>query len=254
MPKSKQQTHTNLECGVLLGEVGRAVSSVRLTSFGSLLITVEAEYVGYDISRSYLDISCNHLEGNLHVRLGFCIWVILGSFAETLQRISKRPNTGWTRLHLMNDEFLRLDFAVAYVLPRLCQVFVDVTDYNLCRFSRKDLVEDESAQTVKRIHKRLGCHSLRYFLRHSRVFSSLHVETFDLDRGFARVFDLQCCILLLLKKKQSLEDAVQIDFQKFVTVIDSFLKIGRNFEGVCEVRGIRVHEDGVCITINNLGG
>jgi hypothetical protein len=64
---------------------------------------------------------------------------------------------------------------------------------------------------------------LRDVLRQSAVFSTFHVETLDLSHSPSPVLHLDRGILLFLQKEESLENTVQVDFKKLITIIHSFL-------------------------------
>ena len=49
-----------------------------------------------------------------------------------------------------------------------------------------------------------------------------------------------------------MEYTVEINLQKFVTIIDGLLELGGNFQCFREVRYTRVDEDGIRVTVQDL--
>jgi hypothetical protein len=49
-----------------------------------------------------------------------------------------------------------------------------------------------------------------------------------------------------------LKDAVKVDFEKLVTVIDGLLQVRRDLESLRKLRDVRVDEDRIGVSVNNL--
>ena len=86
-------------------------------------------------------------------------------------------------------------------------------------------------------------HILGDGLRQCTIFATFHVQTLHLGRRAVAVLHLDRGILLLLQEQQSLEDAVEVDLEQLVAVVDCLLKLGRNLESFGELGHIGVDED-----------
>jgi len=49
-----------------------------------------------------------------------------------------------------------------------------------------------------------------------------------------------------------LKDAVEVDFEKLVTVIDGLLQVRRDLESLRKLRDVRVDEDRIGVSVDNL--
>ena len=49
-----------------------------------------------------------------------------------------------------------------------------------------------------------------------------------------------------------MEDTVKVDFEQFVAIIDSLLQLCRNFKSLRKFRNIRVDENRVSVSIDDL--
>lgn len=49
-----------------------------------------------------------------------------------------------------------------------------------------------------------------------------------------------------------MKDAVEVDFEKLVTVIDGLLQVRRDLESLRKLRDVRVDEDRIGVSVNNL--
>ena len=90
-------------------------------------------------------------------------------------------------------------------------------------------------------------------LRECTVLSTLHIKTLDLRRCACSVFDFDSRILLLLQQQEPLKDAIQVDLQQLVPVVDGFLELGGDLEGLGQLGDVGVDENRVGITVYNLG-
>jgi hypothetical protein len=154
------------------------------------------------------------------VWLAFCVGVVLGVFAQPL----------------VDDELVELDLTTAHIVTDGREILVDALDDDLRNLTRKDLIQ----------------HVLRDRLRQCTILAALHVEAFDFRRGSEAIFDLDRGILFLLEQKQSLEDTVEVDFEKLITVIDGLLQLRRDFQSFRKLRDIGIDEDGIGVSVDDL--
>jgi hypothetical protein len=188
---------TSLDLGSGLAKFVRMSGPLCLSSISRSVSRIRTEDVRNNIASSYGDVACLHPERDLYMRLAFGVGVVFGIFAQPL----------------VDDELVELDLATAYIVADGAEVLVDSLNDDLGGFTRKDLIQ----------------HVLRDGLRQRTILAALHVKTFDLSRGSQAIFDLDRGVLFLLEQKQPLEDTVEVDFEKLVTIIDSLFQLRRYF-------------------------
>jgi hypothetical protein len=96
--------------------------------------------------------------------------------------------------------------------------------------------------------------ALRDRLGQSAELAALHVETLDLGRGRAVRLDLERGVLLLLEQEHALEDAVEVNLEQSVLVVDELLERVGDHHRFLVVRDVRVDEDRVGVTVDDLAG
>ena len=178
------------------------------------------EDVRDDIAGSHRGVACLHPECDLDVRLALGVGVVLGVFAQPL----------------VDDELVELDLPAAHIVPDGSQILVYALNDDLRGLARKDLIQ----------------HVLRHRLGQRTILAALHVEAFDLRRGPEAVLDLDRGILFLLEQKQPLEDAVEVDFEKLVPVVDGLFQLRRDFECLRKLRDVGIDENGIGVSVDDL--
>lgn len=66
------------------------------------------------------------------------------------------------------------------------------------------------------------------------------------------ILDLASGVLLLVEEQHALEDGVGVDLQLLVLVVDDLLEVVANLERLLELRLVRIDEDGVGISVDDL--
>ena len=171
-------------------------SPLRLNRTSRPVPVCRTKDVRNDIASSHGGVACLHPERDLHVRLAFRVGVVLGVLAQPL----------------VDDELVELDLPAAYIVADRGEIFVYALDDDLRRLARQDLIQ----------------HVLRHRLGQRAVLAALHVEALDLRRGPEAVLDLDRRILFLLQQQQPLEDAVEVNFEKLVAIIDGLFQLCRD--------------------------
>ena len=92
----------------------------------------------------------------------------------------------------------------------------------------------------------------RCIFRDLREFSPLHIETFYFGGLLASFVDLDSSILLLIQKQNPLEYSIKIDLEQLISLIDQLLELVGDFEGFRVSGDIRIDEDGIGISVNDL--
>lgn len=150
------------------------------------------------------------------------------------------------------------DLACADVFAESREVLVDLLDDRLGRIARKDAVEDVSARGARSVptsqHSQTRGNSLRSALGQLGVLSPLHVESLDLEMDRTVVLDLASGVLLLVEEQHALKDGVRVNLELLVLVVDRLFEIVADLERLFEVGLIRVDEDGIGISVDDLQG
>jgi hypothetical protein len=92
----------------------------------------------------------------------------------------------------------------------------------------------------------------RCIFRDLRELSPLHIETFYFGGLFASFINLDSSILLLIQKQNSLEYSIKIDFKELVSLIDQLFELVGDLEGFRIGGNVRIDEDGIGISVNDL--
>jgi len=92
----------------------------------------------------------------------------------------------------------------------------------------------------------------RCIFRDLRELSPLHIETLDFGRLLASFINLDSSILLLIQKQNSLEYSIKVDLEELISLINQLLELVGDLQGFRIGRDVRVDEDGIGISVNNL--
>jgi hypothetical protein len=92
----------------------------------------------------------------------------------------------------------------------------------------------------------------RRIFRDLRELSPLHIQTLDFGGLFASLVNLDSGILFLVQKQNSLEYSIKIDFKELVSLIDQLFELVGDLEGFRIGGNVRIDEDGIGISVNDL--
>ena len=185
-------------------------------------VAAGAKHVGNDVAAARAFVFGEHAQSHLHMRLVLGVGVVLGPLAEAL----------------VYDVVVERDASFAHVRRELLEVLVNALDHRFGGVAGEDLFE----------------HVGGGLFRERAVFAPLHVETLDLGARVAALVHQQRRVLFLLEEEHALKDAVNVDLQQAVSLIDRSAELVAELDGRIVVHAPRIDHDTVRVAVNHVEG